>query len=58
MVENIDDNLDPASTSYVVKEKNLSGKLVLGPTSNETIKSSNNKINSCVFFICNYLLML
>lgn len=46
MVENIDDNLD--SASIYVKEKNLIGR----PVRNDTIQSSNDKNNSCIFFVC------
>jgi len=52
-IENIDDNLNLASTSYV-KEKTLSGRPMRPAMSNETIISSNDKNNICISFVCIY----
>lgn len=57
MVENIDDNLDSAASAINFKENNLSVRPMM-PMSNETIMSSNDKNDSCVFFVSIYILML
>lgn len=57
MVENIDDNLDSAASTINFKENNLSVRPMM-LMSNETIMSSNDKNNNCVFFVSIYILML